>query len=228
VSTRAPLVALISATPAAIPPAVAAFDRIFPAAVLWNLLDDRLLTDADERGGLDDELRARMTRLIAHAEAGGAAGVLLTCSLYAPLAHDRARDAALVLAPDDASFERVAELAPKRIVVVASLPNPLEDTCRRLRAAMEGRGLSVDVTGVLADGAFDAAAAGDAERLYESVSTALDEQRGLEGVPVLLAQYSLATTADALASRLGVPVISGPDAAAALLLNRLSESEDGS
>ena len=71
---RPPLVALISATPTAIAPAESAFARNFPSARLWNILDDRLLTEADSRGGLDDELRARMGRLIDHALAGARQG----------------------------------------------------------------------------------------------------------------------------------------------------------
>jgi hypothetical protein len=219
------MVALISATPAAIHPAEAAFRRTFPSAVLWNLLDDRLLAEADERGGLDAELHDRMGRLIDHAIAGGAAGVLMTCSMYAPVAHAYSTGPTPVLAPDDAAFERIAELGPPRVLVVGSLPNPLQDSCNRLRATLESRGASVEVTGVVAEGAFEAAVAGDTERIVESIQTAIEAHGGTDDAPVFLAQYSLAPAAGAVADRLCVEVITGPDSAAVLLRARLTGME---
>lgn len=85
-TTNPPTVALIHATTAAIAPAAAAFADRFPEARLWNLLDDLLMTEADAAGGLTAPLRRRMRCLIAHAEDGGAAAILLTCSLYGPVA----------------------------------------------------------------------------------------------------------------------------------------------
>ena len=224
-SDRAPMVALISATSAAIHPAEAAFRRTFPSAVLWNLLDDRLLTEADQRGGLDAELYDRMGRLIDHAIASGAAGALLTCSMYAPVAHAYSTGPTPVLASDDAAFERVAELAPPCVLVVGSLPSSLQDSCNRLRAALESRGISVEVTGVVAKGAFEAAIAGDTERIVESIQTAIEAHGGTDNAPVFLAQYSLAPAAGAVADRLSVEVITGPDSSADLLRGRLTGTE---
>ena len=174
----APLVALISATSAAIAPAETAFARNFPGARLWNILDDRLLTEAEARGGLDDELRARIGRLIDHALAGGAAGVLLTCSMYAPLARARSSDNVAVLGSDDAAFEQIADLAPPRLLVVGSLPSPLLDSCDRLRADLARRKVSVEVTSALALGAFEAVSAGDTERLFRCIGDAVEGWAG--------------------------------------------------
>ena len=71
-------IALISATPLAIAPAMAAVTEAFPDATVWNLLDDRLLADAQQAGGITPGLAARMDQLIELALAGGADGVLLT------------------------------------------------------------------------------------------------------------------------------------------------------
>lgn len=222
---RPPLVALISATPAAIRPAETAFARVFPAAVLWNILDDRLLIEATDRGGLDDELRLRMGRLIDHAIAGGAAGVLLTCSLYAPVARARGAGKVTVQAPDDAAFDRVASLAPPRLLLVASLPGALRDSCERLRAELGRRLARTEVAGVLAAGAFAAASAGDPELIFESVREAIEAGDDADPTPVFLAQYSLAPAAPLLAERLGRIVITGPDAAAEQLRDRLTERD---
>ena len=80
---RRPLVAVIHATWTASPPIVDAFEREYPEARLWQLLDDRLMADAIEEGTVTPELRDRLRRLVGHATAGGADAILLTCSMYA-------------------------------------------------------------------------------------------------------------------------------------------------
>lgn len=117
-----PTLALVHATPAAMAPAVAAFGERFPEAGLWHLLDDRLVTDAERAGGLVPPLRRRMLSLIGHAVAGGADGVLLTCSMYGPVARLAAQlwDRP-VAGSDEAMYERVAADRPARVAVLGSL-----------------------------------------------------------------------------------------------------------
>ncbi|MBF8189399.1 hypothetical protein ITP53_27425 [Nonomuraea sp. K274] len=131
----APRIALISATPAAIGPAVAGMNAVFPTADTWNLLDDKLLADATGPDGLTERLRERMRRLIRHALAEGASGVLLTCSMYGPVTRDF--DGAVpVLAADEAAFAEVAAGGYRSVLVVASLDSARTDSMTRLRAAL--------------------------------------------------------------------------------------------
>src|SRR4051795_10982989 len=101
-----PLVALVSAVPAAIPPAVAALEEALPDARVWNLLDDRLIDDANEAGEVTGALESPVRRLIDPAPREGRDAVPLTCSLYGFVARKAAQQApAPVLGPDDAAFE---------------------------------------------------------------------------------------------------------------------------
>ncbi|GGM90416.1 hypothetical protein GCM10011609_29240 [Lentzea pudingi] len=199
-------VALISATPAAIGPAVAALADRFPAAEPWNLLDDKLLADA--RDGLTPALEERMRRLIALAVDGGAGAVLLTCSLYGELART-ASAAVPVLAPDDAAFDDVVALHPRRILVVASVEGALHDSTARLR-----RRSTSEVVGVHVPDALGA----DSDALTNALLTACGPLRSTVDA-ILLAQYSLAPATAALAEALGLPVFAGPLSAA----HRLAE-----
>lgn len=114
---------MIHAVPAAHRIAEAAFAQEFPQATVWNVLDDRLLDDARAAGGLNDELRRRMLRLIGHVMDGGAKALLLTCSSYGEVV-DTAR--ALwdlpVLKSDEAMFKAALAGAYRRVAVVASTP----------------------------------------------------------------------------------------------------------
>lgn len=214
-AARRPLVALVSATAASIPPAVQAFQQEFPEARTWNLLDDRLIVEAVEAGGLTDELVGRMSRLIHYALDAGADGVLLTCSIYGPVAHELAPGVEGPLyASDDAAFHDAASSGYSRIILLSSLPEALRDAQRRFTAFLRAWDAGPTVIGVLAGDAFAAAARGDVEAVVEALAAAV-RAADLTADAILLAQYSLAPAADALARLLGLPVLAGPPRAAA-------------
>ena len=214
-----PTVALIHATPAAMAPAVAAFGERFPAAGLWHLLDDRLVTDAERAGGLVPPLRRRMLSLIGHAVAGGADGVLLTCSMYGPVARLAAQlwDRP-VAGSDEAMYERVAAERPARVAVLGSLETAVADSAARLREVLADGG--TEVVGVLCPGAAAAATAGDGDALLASLRSAAGPLAGQVDL-FLLGQYSLTPGRAGLQAALEVPVWSPPHVAADVLARRL-------
>jgi hypothetical protein len=217
--TQGPLVALISATPAAIGPASSGLSRLFPEAVAWNILDDRLLHEANEKGVLTEKLAQRMTRLIDHAMLEGADGVLLTCSMYGPTAHTYNTTDVPILAPDDAAFEAAVRGDFGRILVVASFEAALCDTRARFGAALAAAGKRSELAGLVVPDALKPA---NEDALIAGVMHACAPFRDRVDA-VLLAQYSLAPAALALAEALKIPVISGPDTAAAELHDRISK-----
>ncbi|MFB9659792.1 hypothetical protein ACFQS3_08490 [Glycomyces mayteni] len=208
-------IALIHGTTAAVAPAVDGLAAGFPEAEPWNLLDDRLLPDADAAGGLTPPLAERMRRLIAFAKDGGAAGVLLTCSMYGPVA--TADFGVPVLAPDEAAFARVAREGWANVLVVASFQTAALDAAQRLRAVAGG----TEVESATSTAAMGPSRSGDTAALADALEATVRAGRGYDAV--VLAQYSLAPAADLLQDRLGVPVVSGPLAAAALLKSQLTE-----
>jgi Asp/Glu/hydantoin racemase len=224
VAGNGPTVALVHATPAAMAPAVAAFAERFPEAGLWHLLDDRLVSDAERAGGLVPSLRRRMLSLIGHAVAGGADGVLLTCSMYGPVARlasqlwDRP-----VAGSDEAMYERVAAERPARVAVLGSLETAVTDSADRLRRVLADGGVAgagTEVVGVLCPGAATAASAGDGAALLASLRAAAEPLAG-EVDLFLLGQYSLTPALDELQAALQIPVWSPPHVAADVLARRL-------
>jgi hypothetical protein len=200
------LIALISAVPAAIPPARAAFAALYPDATTWNVIDDRLLDDAD--GHIDARMARRMQRLIDHTLIEGADAVLLTCSMYAAIAHRADADVAVpVHGPDDGLFDAVASGGFRRIALVAPGANPLADSLARLRTAI---GPDVAVDGVIADGAPAAARVRDHDALVEAIVSAVI-QVSPKPDAVVLGQYSLAAAADEVQAAIGVPTLAAPE-----------------
>ena len=216
----APLVALISGTPAAIAPATAGLKSAFPDATIWNILDDRLLVEADEIGEVDDRLRDRMARLIEHAKTEGAQGILLTCSMYGAVAHELDGATVPVLAADDAAFAAALDGGFENILVVASFESAVADTVNRFGEAAAEAGHYPTILSTVPEGAFAATKAGDFTALAGAlIAGCLPFVDKVDAV--LLGQYSLAPAADALSSALGLPVLSGPVLAATVLRRRV-------
>lgn len=214
-----PRVALISATASAIAPATTAFTQEFPEARLWNVLDDRLLGDAEDSAGVTPELVRRMVRLIEYAVDGGADGILLTCSQYGFVS--KIVDTPVpVEAPDDASFADVLARALSSVLIVASLPGALDDTRARLDAAVAAAGTRLRLDGICEPQAVALLAAGRPAQLASELAAAV-QRRAHQPDAVLLAQYSLAPAAEILQTLIERPVLSGPVSAAKRLRGRL-------
>lgn len=216
--TSRPLIAFVGATQAAVPPAAAAFAEHFPEAELWNVIDDRLIVDAVAAGGVTPDLGDRMARLIGYALEGGARGVLLTCSLYGPVAHRLVQNAAVpVHAADDAAFEHAVASGYSRLLLISSLADALKDAHARFTAFARERHSNAAVVPVLAEAAFGPASRGDTEAASAALAQAVATAQ-LEGAPadaILLAQYSLSPAASRLERMTGLPVIAGAPLAAA-------------
>lgn len=210
-------IALISGTPAAIGPATEALMAKLPEATVWNILDDRLLKEANSRGTVDEQLTARMQRLIGHATAEGADAVLLTCSMYGQVAQSTQAPIP-VLAADESVFAKTLGSGYGAVLIVATLESSRADTVARLTKQAAGQEDAPKLLSLVPNGSFEAT--GNADALLESVV------RGVESVTdpydaVMLAQYSLAPIAADLHDRIGVPVLAGPQAAADDLAARI-------
>ncbi|MEJ1090842.1 hypothetical protein [Microbacterium istanbulense] len=214
-------IALISATPLAIPPAADAIAEALPEATVWNLLDDRLLADAQQQGGITAPLADRMDHLIELALAGGADGVLLTCSQFGARAEvrDQAVDGVAVLSADGPLFAETVALRPERVLLVASLDSAATDSTERLRAAFADAGVTTAVNPLVVAAAARPAGADLAQLLGDAIAT-YDDRYDV----IVLAQYSLAPAAAALAARFGTPVLDGPHAAARVLQAGVAEA----
>jgi hypothetical protein len=220
--TEHALIASVHATPASIPPLRADLADEFPAAQLWNLIDDRLGADADALGGdLSPELRDRMLNLVRHGITGGADAVVIACSMYGDV-----RDVAEklfttpVFASDANMIADIVNAAPRRIAVLASLQGAAADTTARLTGKLAAGNQAAEVVPVFCPGAAEAATNADIPALVEALAAGLDTVTAPFDV-VCIAQYSLSPAADDLASKTGLAVASPTRSAARAIARRL-------
>jgi len=208
-------ITLIHALKHSIAPIETAFARLWPDAVLMNLLDDSLSADLARQGRLTPAMTERFLALGRYAAGCGADGILFTCSAFGPCIEAVAHALAPmpVLKPNEAMIEDAAG-AGRRIGLLATFAPTLTTMPAEFATMPKPPVLSP----MLIEGALDALDAGDPV-LHDRL--AVETARMLDGCDAIaLAQFSLARAAPAIATATGLPVLTTPDSAV-LKLRRL-------
>ncbi len=213
-------IALIHAVSTAIPPIVHAFKEGWPEAKLSNLLDDDLMPAYTREGGLTPHIVERICALALYAARTGVDGILFTCSAF-PQAEDMAKQLVRVplLKPDEAMIAAALDTG-KRIGVVATNPPAGPAAAAQLLAGAAARGLEIQVTQALAEGAFAIGNAGDSVTHDRMVVEAAERIAGTVDV-ICLAQVSMALARAAVQAKVNVPVLTAPATAVARLKSLL-------
>jgi hypothetical protein len=211
-------IALIHAVEVAVPPIRAAFEELWPEAVLANILDDSLSPDRARDVGLTREISDRIRDLGSYAVRSGADGVLYTCSAFGPAIEAVQREHVVpVLKPNEAMFDEVLASARSAGMVATFAPS-IATMEAEFREASGGR---VPLQSVLADGAMDALRRGDG---YEHDRLVAEAAAALAGCDVImLAHFSTAQALTATRARVEARVTSAPHAAVARLRARLAD-----
>lgn len=206
-------IALIHALKHSPPPIEAAFARLWPEAMLCNLLDDSLSADLAALGTLDGAMTERFLTLAHYAVGAGADGILFTCSAFGPCIERCAEELAPipVLKPNEAMIRDIERVAD-RVGLLASFGPTLSSMPQEFSAGLE-------VVPQLIPGALSALDQGDLET-HDRL--ALEAALKFTDVDVIaLAQFSLARAAPLIAAETGKPVFTTPDSAVLELKRRL-------
>jgi Asp/Glu/hydantoin racemase len=208
-------IALIHAVRVAMDPIATAFRLGWPEAETVNLLDDGLSRDLERRGTLEGPMTERIGALAAYASGLGADGILYTCSAFGT-AIERARAGSRipVLKPNEAMLE-AALAAGRRIGLVATFAPTIPSMTGELEALARACGVAVAITPLLVPGAMHALDAGDGATHDRLIADAVAPLAGHDAV--LLAQFSMARAAPAVAAAIGGTVLTSPETAVAKL-----------
>ena len=205
-------------------PVATAFAQLWPSAVCLNLLDDQLSPDLAASGFLTAGLTERIVGLARYARDWGAHGILYTCSAFGPAIDAAERHIGLpTYKPNDAMFQEALDSPvrqrPARIGLISTFAPAVESMRAELLAAARARHLDVDCRTQLAAGALEALRAGDVARHDLLIA---EQAQGLADCDVvMLGQFSMARARDAVAQRLGRPVLTSPHSAVRQLQRRL-------
>jgi aspartate/glutamate racemase len=215
-------IVLIHALRASIDPSAAAFARAWPEAELVHLLDDALSRDVARAGGVDEAMVVRFRTLGRYARSIGGEGLLFTCSAFGSAIDDvRAELDVPVLKPNEAMLTAAVQ-AGGRVALVATFAPTLASMASEARAEAERQRSETTFDLVHAVGALEALEAGDVHAHDERIAAAAAEAVASGTGVVALAQFSMARAAAEVAQRCRVPVLTTPDAAVALLRQRVA------
>ena len=206
-------IALIHAVRVAMDPIATAFRHGWPDAETVNLLDDGLSRDLERRGTREGPMTERIGALAAYASGLGADGILYTCSAFGTaIEKARAGSRIPVLKPNEAMLE-AALAAGRRIGLVATFAPTIPSMTGELEALARARGVAVAITPLLVPGAMQALDAGDGATHDRLIADAVRPLAGHDAV--LLAQFSMARAASAVAAAIGGTVLTSPETAVA-------------
>lgn len=218
-------IALIHATPLAMEPIQAAFQRYWPQVRTMNVLDDSLSTDRAQAGQLTDAMVQRFIALAQYAQRAGCSGILFTCSAFGPAIEAAGRATGLpTLKPNEAMFEQALARGERggtlQLGLVATFQASLPSMTEELRAMAKERGVHVTVRTAFVPGAMDDLAQGRAAEHHRKIAEGARLLAGCDAI--LLAQFSMAAAWPIVQAELKPPVLSSPDCAVHALMQRMS------
>ena len=157
---------------------------------VFNIMDDSLLADTRQFGGMTPVIASRMLHYAKAAEASGADGILVTCTSV----NEATKIIRPLLSIPIVNIEEpVAETAVQngtKIGVLATLPTSPKAISRVIREKAALMNKQVEIIERVADGAFDVLCAGDRAKHDEMVRESLVKLAGEVDV-IAFAQISM-------------------------------------
>lgn len=198
-------IALIHALKHSIAPIEASFAKLWPNAILMNLLDDSLSADVARDGSLTSAMTDRFLALGRYVASTHADAILFTCSAFGPCIEAVAREQASmpVLRPNEAMIEQ-AVARGHRIGLLSTFPPTLKSMPAEFPT-------TVQLVPKLVEGALAALDRGDRAEHDRLVAQASRDLRHCD--LIALAQYSMAPAARLVGEASNLPVLTTPDSA---------------
>lgn len=146
-----------------------------PDIEIFNIMDDSLLRETLDNGGITNGVSSRILNYAKSAAEAGADCVMCTCtSVNAASKHAR-NFSPIPIFNIDEPVARETVKNGKKIGVLATLPTSPKGTVRLLEEEAARQNKEIEIIVKVADGAFDALTAGDVEKHDKMVSDALFE-----------------------------------------------------
>ncbi len=210
-----PRIALIHATPVAMPPVVEAFRQGWPEAETFSILDDGLSTDLARAGSLNAALKQRIASLAAYAASIGVQGILYTCAAFGEAIEAVAQATPMpVLKPNEAMFEAALQRG-NRIGLMATFQPAIPSLVQEFEAMAQQRQSAAVLETLCVPEAMAALTAGDVEAHNRCLAAATPRLAHCD--VVMLAQFSMASARAAVQAAIGDKVLTSPDSAVAKL-----------
>jgi hypothetical protein len=206
----------------AIPTTQDAFDRVWPEADVAHLLDGSLYLDRNAGTADDDELAARIDRLIQYSATTGTEALIVTGSFFGEAAIAARNSVTIPVATSfDGVIERALELGRGQpLHVLSTTPDSAVLLSEAINAEASQRGASIDLSNHPVTGALDALTGGDPARHDALVLEAIGEIDA--NTAIVFAQFSMERILPASAEAHPAPVVGPASEGVAYLRRRIT------
>jgi len=198
------------------------FVEILPEVKLKNIVDDSIIADLIEAGGVTPAITKRM---MSHYHAGVDAGadiIFNTCSSTGEVADLGAYQLSVPMFKIDLPLATKAVERANSIGILATLPTTLGPTVRLIRTQANRLNKPVTIVEGLANGAFDKFMSGDTSGHDQMILDTANRMADQVDIFVL-AQASMSRMEDVLSANTGLPVFSSPRLGVSALKAKLEE-----
>jgi hypothetical protein len=217
-------IGLIHATPLAVAPIAASFERLWPQAQLHNILDDSLSQDRARDGRLTPAMTQRFVDLTGYALGCSCDAILFTCSAFGPAIEAAARTTHRpAVKPNQAMFDMAlatpAQTGVLLVGLLATFEPSIASMAQELKDMAQALGLSIEIHSAHVSEAMDDLNRGEADLHHQKIAQAVAHLPACD--VILLAQFSMAAAQPLAQSHSAVPVLSSPDCAVMALRQRM-------
>jgi len=192
-----------------------AFRRHWPEAHCINLLDDSLPDDLRRAGPLDAGIRRRITTLLHYAAGLQVAGILFTGSGFGPLLDELAPALGVpLLKPNQAMYEEAHALAAAhngRLGMLVTFPEAAAAMQQDFEASRPAGQAATQLQIACVPEALARLREGNAAEHNRLLAATAATLRDCDAI--LMAQFSSAQAAPAVATATGLSVLTSPDSA---------------
>lgn len=175
---------------------------------LHHIIDDSLLAEVLENGGVTSAVRSRMCKYYKAAEEAGADLIFNQCSSVGEAADLASQIVSVPVVKVDTCMAEIACETGHKVGVVATLETTLGPTCRLVEATARRMSKDVEVIPKLVEGAFELLTSGDRPGHNQMVLTAI-RQFSKEVDVIVCAQGSMIAILSEL-EPLDIPVLTSP------------------
>jgi hypothetical protein len=185
------------------------FQQAFPDSEIMNILDDSLIADIMKAGGMTQAVSRRMYTLYQYAYDAGADLVVNTCSSVGATIELGTTLLPIPFYRIDGPMAEKAVASYSRIGVIATLATTLIPTLNLIEAESTRQKKAITVVKGLAEGAYEAAVAGDRALHDQKILETAKKIKGQCDV-ILFAQASMERMVGTLESKIDLPVLASP------------------
>ena len=215
-------IAVMNATKVSIAPVDLAAKK-YPEVQIFHFMDEGMSWLGKQEGRISDQNINRMVRMFRSAEELEVDGILLSCTIFSPYI-DRLQECTElpVVAADIGVFEKAAQQY-QRIGAVVSFAPTLESVAWVVDRCRQKVRPDFDVEIHFAEGAMEAAAAGEEEKhnrlVYEAAASFRDKEA------IVLSQMSQIRALPLFEDH-PIPVMTSPSVSLGLLLERIQQKHE--